>query len=57
MDIKEMRLVLRLTQDELAAIIGYSQTAISMMEHGERTIARDYLERLEKLLQENKLND
>jgi ribosome-binding protein aMBF1 (putative translation factor) len=39
-----------LTQKELAALIGASQTHISEMEHGKRPIGKDLAKRLAKVL-------
>jgi DNA-binding XRE family transcriptional regulator len=39
-----------LTQKELAALVGISQTHISEMEHGKRPIGKDMARRLAKVL-------
>ncbi len=42
-----------LTQKELARLVGVSQTHISEMEHGKRTIGKEMARRLAKVLKVN----
>ena len=42
-----------LTQKDLAALVGVSQTHISEMEHGKRPIGKDMARRLAKVLKAN----
>lgn len=49
-DINTIRKMLKLTQSELASIIGVSQSLMSRVERGERTLTADMVQLVKELL-------
>lgn len=50
MNLQKVRVFLRLTQKELAALMGVNQCHISMMELGKRNITEKFKEKMHQLI-------